>query len=715
MASKFNDSLPDGAQILWYEIVKVLGKGGFGITYLAKDTNLDQLVAIKEYLPSAFASRDQSESVQPNSPEAEETFRWGLDRFLGEARTLARFRHPHIVRVLSFFENNNTAYMVMEFAEGKGLDAILKQRKTLTENQLRQLLLPLLSALETLHETGFIHRDLKPANILIRRDGKPVILDFGSARQALGQTDQHMTSLLTLGYSPFEQYDSSGSRQGPWTDIYAMGAVLYHAVTGKKPMDAALRINAKLRNQPDPMIRAVDVAKDRYNPAFLENIDLALQVLETDRPQSVSEWKAKLFEGQTLPASPAPRTAATASSPAKAQPQTQSPAMALPSATQPTATAKVSAPPAQIEPSRVVAPAGQPLSPPAVDSPQVELAAPQESLPPAAQAAIPPAQDAAQDAGSGSDAVPPKKAKKKNAWRSFVASINEFGTLSNNSGVAPTHAAEGKAAAVTTPEPKPAAFVVPQAREPLPSHPQPGTVWQEPITELNFVWIPSGLFQMGSNKGVLGWRSDESPVHAVELDGFWIAQHAVTWAAWNKVHHADVGKQRKNMDDGLPASGIGWEDAQSFLRNFTRMSGSGLNMGLPTEAQWEYAARAGCDSQFHFGDDMSELHNYAWYNQNSGDVPHPVGMLQANAWGLYDMLGNTWEWVEDWYGDDIYKKGAHGVRNPIGAPFGEFRICRGGSWRSTVKACRVAYRNRVSPTSKSSTLGFRLVLRPNAS
>ncbi|MEG3638891.1 SUMF1/EgtB/PvdO family nonheme iron enzyme [Magnetococcus sp. PR-3] len=692
-ASKFNDSLPEGAQILWYEIIKVLGKGGFGITYLAKDTNLDQLVAIKEYLPSAFASRDQSETVLPNSPEAEETFRWGLDRFLGEARTLARFRHPHIVRVLSFFEDHNTAYMVMEFAEGKGLDAILKQRKTLTEGQLRQLLTPLLSALETLHETGFIHRDLKPANILIRKDGKPVILDFGSARQSLGQTDQHMTSLLTLGYSPFEQYDSSGARQGPWTDIYAMGAVLYHAVTGKKPMDAALRINAKLRNQPDPMIRAVDVAKERYSANFLKNIDLALQVLETDRPQCVSDWKAQLFGEDT-----ANNTVST-----KGSSEAPKPAAVVKPAEKSTKTAPT------IKPTPTAKPIPKSEAPVVAPTPTSKAEVVAKTAPPKEDSAQQVAKPAAQAPAEPGSSPKKKTKKKKNAWRSFVASINDFGTQSNNSAGPKTTIP--KAHAASTKADQGEVYVPPEPQEPLPTHPEAGQCWEEPITGLSFIWIPQGQFQMGSNKGVLGWRADESPVHTVELDGFWMAQHPVTWDAWNRVHKLDEGKKRKKVEAALPASGIGWEDAQSFLRNFTHLSGSNLHMGLPTEAQWEYAARAGSDCQFHFGDDMSELHGYAWYNQNAGDVPHPVGKLQANPWGLYDMLGNVWEWVEDWYGDDTYKKCAHGVCNPTGAPFGEVRVCRGGSWRSTVKACRVAYRNRVSPTSKSSTLGFRLVLR----
>ncbi|MBF0423854.1 MAG: serine/threonine protein kinase, partial [Magnetococcales bacterium] len=290
-STQFTDALPAGSKILWFEIIKVLGKGGFGITYLGRDTNQDQLVAIKEYLPSTFASRTEDRQVQPNSPDCKEKFEWGLKRFLKEAQILARFRHSAIVRVVSFFRDSNTAYMVMEFVDGEGMDGLLKRKKTLTENEVRKLLPPLLDGLEVLHNANFIHRDLKPPNILIRQDGTPVILDFGSARQSAGDD---MTSLLSLGYSPFEQYDSSGERQGPWSDIYAMGGVIYRCISGKKPTDAAMRIAARLRNDMDPMKPALEVGKGRFNPEFLKAVDKALEVLETDRPQSIREWRKLL-------------------------------------------------------------------------------------------------------------------------------------------------------------------------------------------------------------------------------------------------------------------------------------------------------------------------------------------------------------------------------------------------------------------------------------
>jgi serine/threonine protein kinase len=178
----YPDALPPEYRLHWYVLDRVLGQGGFGITYLARDTNLDQLVAIKEYLPIDVATRKADSTVRPRADDQGDRYRWGLDRFIREARTLARFDHPNIVRVYSVFEFNNTAYMVMRFEEGENLAAQLERRRTLPEAELLRMLLPVLDGLELVHNAGFIHRDIKPDNIHIRTDGSPVLLDFGSAR-----------------------------------------------------------------------------------------------------------------------------------------------------------------------------------------------------------------------------------------------------------------------------------------------------------------------------------------------------------------------------------------------------------------------------------------------------------------------------------------------------------------------------------------------------
>lgn len=289
------DALKPGQLVHWYEIKRVLGQGGFGITYLAHDTNLHQLVAIKEYLPTEFAVREADGTVQPRSDADLERYRFGLSRFIGEARTLARFDHPNIVRVMSIFEARNTAYMAMQYEDGENLRDILDRRKTLSEAELLQILLPLLDGLALVHAAGFIHRDIQPANIYVRNDGSPVLLDFGAARQSVGRT-QTITILVSPGYAPLEQYYASGGQQGPWTDIYALGATMYRAVAGIPPIDAIERSQGILGSTRDILVPATVIGRSRYSARFLAAIDHALRFAEKDRPQSVLEWRRELCD-----------------------------------------------------------------------------------------------------------------------------------------------------------------------------------------------------------------------------------------------------------------------------------------------------------------------------------------------------------------------------------------------------------------------------------
>jgi len=277
-------ALAAGYALQEYRIEKVLGVGGFGLTYLATDGNLNLRVAVKEYLPDDIATRSADNSIGPRSPDTAETFGWGKQRFLDESRTVASFRHPNIVRVMRFFEANGTAYMVMEFVEGAALSDWIKTRRPLAQVQVAAMLGPLLDGLEVVHKTGVLHRDIKPGNIYMREDGSPVLLDFGSARQRSAE----LTAVVSPGYAPFEQYHTQGN-QGPWSDLYALGGVAYWMVTGNKPHEAVARVRA------DTMPSALQ-AGDRglYRPEFLSAIDWALKPNEGDRPQSVAEWRAAL-------------------------------------------------------------------------------------------------------------------------------------------------------------------------------------------------------------------------------------------------------------------------------------------------------------------------------------------------------------------------------------------------------------------------------------
>ncbi len=306
------DALPAQYRLHWYVLERVLGQGGFGITYLARDTNLDQQVAIKEYLPVDVATRRPDASVRSRTEDQGERYRWGLDRFIREARTLAKFDHPNIVRVHSVFEFNNTAYMVMRFEEGENLAALLERRRTLPEEELLRVVLPILDGLELVHGAGFIHRDIKPDNIHIRDDGSPVLLDFGSARHSLGHA-RTVTILVAPGYAPFEQYHSSGENQGPWTDLYSLGATCYRAISGIAPLDAISRSKGILGSTREILVPAANIGSGRYSPGLLKAVDHALEFAEKDRPQSIAEWRKELTSGAKPVPQPAPAPAAPAS------------------------------------------------------------------------------------------------------------------------------------------------------------------------------------------------------------------------------------------------------------------------------------------------------------------------------------------------------------------------------------------------------------------
>ena len=293
------NSLKPGHQIHWYEIIEILGEGGFGITYLARDINLNHEVAIKEYMPSELATRKDDGSVQPISSEKKESYQWGLERFLDEAKTIAQFQHPNIVRVRSVFEAKNTAYMVMDYEMGESLHEILMRRKTLDEEDIKNIILPIIDGIRIVHAAGIIHRDIKPANIFLRIDGDPVLLDFGSARESLGLTEQSMTSIVSRGYAPIEQHNTGDELQGSWTDIYSLGATLYRCIAGVPPSDAIDRSSSISLASRDTYVSALEFGQGRYSEGLLKAIDDAMQFKLQDRPQNITEWQLSFGEEQT--------------------------------------------------------------------------------------------------------------------------------------------------------------------------------------------------------------------------------------------------------------------------------------------------------------------------------------------------------------------------------------------------------------------------------
>ena len=275
-----------------YRIDRVLGAGGFGVTYLAHEMALSRHVTIKEYFPGDFAARTNDADAVPRSQGCESDYKWGLERFIEEAQTLAKFNHPHIMRVYRVFRANQTAYMVLHFEEGQSLKSWLKNLgRAPRQKELDVILAPLLDALETVHKADFLHRDIAPDNIIIRKAGDPVLIDFGAARSDIAAHSKTKTvsALVKPGYSPYEQYAENSRQQGPWTDIYALAATLYHAVTGKRPPDSPSRMLK------DEMVPAREAAVGGYRSTFLDAIDKALSLAIDARPQSVAAWRGALL------------------------------------------------------------------------------------------------------------------------------------------------------------------------------------------------------------------------------------------------------------------------------------------------------------------------------------------------------------------------------------------------------------------------------------
>ncbi|ACO78845.1 Protein kinase [Azotobacter vinelandii CA] len=340
--------LPAGHRMGELEITGVLGIGGFGIVYRAFDHALQRVVAVKEYMPAMLAVRGSDLTVSLRGERYSATFQAGQAGFINEARLLAQFDHPCLIKVLRFWEEHGTAYMATPFYEGQTLEQRLAGGRALAEGEILRLLAELLGALETLHRAQCFHRDIALDNILIQPDGRPVLLDFGAARKLIGDLMDDSTIMLKPGYAPIEQYtDDPSLRQGPWTDIYALGAVIHVLVSGELPPAAVVR---SIQDNYLPLAgRALG-----YGQALLQAVDGALQLSIKDRPQNVAAFAALLglqavSPGQyRLPDSPLP--AVPPPPPGGAEIQPPAPATPPPMAQEPAPSAPAEPPPAERAP-----------------------------------------------------------------------------------------------------------------------------------------------------------------------------------------------------------------------------------------------------------------------------------------------------------------------------------------------------------------------------
>jgi formylglycine-generating enzyme required for sulfatase activity len=643
-------ALPTGYTLLWYRIERVLGRGGFGITYLAVDTNLDRRVAIKEYLPMELAERGEGQTVRPVGPDRAELYAWGLDRFITEARTLAKFSHPNVVRVHSVFEANGTAYMTMEYEQGEGLDSLLGQRRLTREDQLLVLLLPLLDGLEHVHQIGYIHRDIKPGNIFIRADGSPVLLDFGSTRMALGRHGPALTRLATYGYAPCEQYDDEHGKQGPWTDIYALGATLYTAIAGRPPADAIARVTARLEGRPDPLRPAAELARDRFSARFLQAVDAALGLLPRERPVDIAAWRGMFPPPQEVPG---PTTG-------RSEPVT------------------------------------------------------------GRQGASSPSPGSGLIAQRYDTTLGRKRTRQRRTflWWSAaavgVAIAVSLGPkwveryLDTGQGVAkrptpdPVHPGAGGGDAAPAPATAPV-----QA-----TGPAPGSVFRDAYADgapgPQMVIIAPGSFQMGDIQG--RGTAFELPVHTVRITKpFALGRYEVTFQDYERFARATgraLPRDRGWGRGARPVINVSWRDAVAYAQWLSQQTGERYR--LPSEAEWEYAARAGTRIAYWWGDQPGPNRAVCDGCGSRWDARQtaPVGSFEPNPFGLYDTAGNVWEWVADC--DSRSYEGAPADGSPRVSDKCPERVYRGGAWNSGPHKLRSAKRTWDGPNLGYSYIGFRL-------
>ena len=776
------NALPQGYRLEEYELLRVLGFGGFGMTYLGFDHNLDKGVAIKEYLPMDIATRTRDHSVAPQASDFQEDFEWGLDRFLDEARTLARFQHPNIVQVYRFFEAHGTGYIVMEYVEGETLSAYLERKKTLTESELKSILYPILDGLEVVHGADFLHRDIKPGNIIIRdEDDSPVLLDFGAARQAMGARSRSVASMLTPGYAPIERYSSQGN-QGPWTDIYALGVVCYRALTGQMVDEAIDRMHD------DALIPLSEHSAGRASREFLSAIDHALSVYEKERPQSVSAWRAELGGTTSMP--PTSHEPTHRAEPEQRRPPEPEPPGGKPRRVWPRVLLCLFVGICgywvyqwQLEPPSEIVRQAQKDSQEQQDSQEQKDSQAQRPRQLDQEAQISALLSGAKADLSANRLTSPAG---NNAWEKYQAVLKLApGHIDAQKGmdnviaryksmfdsalrrkkfaeaeryVSQIRSVHANAPVLSEMENRLSASRADEKRRQEAQKEKLERIRQEAAeaerqrqeqeaaarkAESNreknagrkfreceacpeMVVVPAGAFAMGSPSGESGRYADEGPRHQVKMwYPFAVGVYEVTFEEWDACVDAGGCGGYVPDDKGWgrgkrPVINVNWNDAQAYVQWLSNKTGAEYH--LLSESEWEYVARAGTNTARYWGESSRAQCRYAngadetarRYHSNwpveACDDGHyhtaPVGTYTANTFGLYDVLGNVWEWTQDCWNDNYSNVSGDGSARESGDC--SMRVLRGGSYVSGPKFLRSAYRIGETSELRDSGLGFRV-------
>ena len=665
-----------------YEILRYISSGGFGCTYEARDTKFKskyKTVAIKEFFVRDFCNRDTlSNSVVVGTFSKKELFEKLRNKFIDEAEALYDLQHSNIVRVTDKFEENGTAYYVMDYIDGKSLNALIEEKGCLGEHEALGYIRQVSDALDYVHSSNRLHLDVKPHNIMIDGNGKAILIDFGVSKQYDEVNGENTSTLMghTPGYAPIEQTGRGLVTFNAACDIYALGATLYKALTGKTPIDATLRAGG---------LGELDYPS-HVSDTMRRAIDKAMKISRVDRPQSIAEFLALLSENEN------PEIAILA----------------------PVETDDETAHPVVIPISPVVDDGEAVFSGNITDAADVEVVAPAP--------------------------VPAKKSKLPLIVAlSFVLLLVGGGIffVTGNGGVngSETPGIVQEKPAPGTPAPAPAFVVntdsivaarlqayqdsvsaVQAAEQHLARETEIAPIIVKTFTvngvKFRMIAVGGGKFQMGATSEQQNAYDKEKPVHSVTLSDYYIGETEVTQKLWQTVMGSNPSYFTGNSQ--CPVESVSWNDCQAFVNKLNDLCADQLPAGkkfrLPTEAEWEYAARGGKNSsktQYSGSENLAEV---AWYDEdgNPGST-HPVKKKAANELGLYDMSGNVWEWCFDSYASYTDKA----QTNPkVDKGTGSNRVLHGGSWYGSAGNCRVAYRADRNPDHRSSSIGLRLALTP---